>query len=58
MDKPKCWVKKMLRWLSLSTVNIFITFLNQHLGLSIYFTQIWVQTTQHFLKCIHTHMHI
>jgi len=35
MDKPKCWVKNVLQ-LSLSTVHYLITFLTQHLGLSIF----------------------
>jgi len=48
---PNVGLKKLIKisnqlQLSLSTVKFLITFLNQHLGLS----QIWVETTQHFLE--------
>jgi len=36
MDKLKCWVKNVILKLSLSTVHFLITFLAQHLGLSIF----------------------
>jgi len=39
MDKPKCWVKKVIPTklqLSLSNVIFLIAFLTQHLGLSIF----------------------
>jgi len=49
MDKPKCWVKYAIKKLQL---KVKVTFSTQHLGFSPYLTQIWAETTQHFLKRI------
>jgi len=57
MDKPKCWVKNAIKKFTVEKVKVKvefglkfeITFLTKHLVCP-YFTQIWVQTTQHCLE--------
>jgi len=52
MDKPKCWVKNVIKKCTGESES-WVIILNVIFNICVcpYFTQFWVKTTQHCLDC-------
>jgi len=48
MDKPKCWFKNVMKKFTVESESWSYTFI-PNIWVCPYFSQIWVETTQHFI---------